>query len=75
MIRARGDRRWYLAYQAENEQFKISCPVTGGKVIAELRTKMRVDEGRTTDDRVDHQKLCVLRDQKSWESSKDCCNR
>jgi hypothetical protein len=30
MIRARGERRWYLVYQAEKEQFSMSWPVTGG---------------------------------------------
>ena len=30
MIRARGDRRWYLVYHDEKEQLRMSWPVTGG---------------------------------------------
>jgi hypothetical protein len=42
MIRARGDRRWYLVYHDENEQFKISCPVTAGKSIdSDIATELK----------------------------------
>src|SRR5271170_3235620 len=38
MIRARGERRWYLVYQEEKEQLRISWPVTGGNSSDSLMT-------------------------------------
>jgi len=42
MIRARGERRWYLVYHDEKEQLRISWPVTGGNSSESLMDGRRV---------------------------------